>query len=138
HGLKKMLIVFGFLQLIVPVGYLAIAYAGHDLTFLGVALFIEYTASAMAGTAFNAALMGMTNPAVSATQMALFTALTSLGQRVFGGAFGGVLIEEWGYKGMFATTIAMGVPGILFAWLAMRKEAIAPPDDEPPVAKVFD
>jgi len=121
HGVKRMLVVFGFLQLLVPVGYLAIAYAGHDLTFLVVALFIEYTASAMAGTAFSAALMGMTSPAFSATQMALFTALASVGQRVFG-RFGGDLIGAYGYKGMFAITIAFGLPGIALAYFAMRRE----------------
>ena len=126
HGVKRMLIVFGFLQLLVPVGYLAIAYAGHDLTFLGVALFIEYTASAMAGTAFSAALMGLTNPAVSATQMALFTALTSVGQRVFGGPLGGVMVDGIGYKGMFAVTITMGLPGIALAYFAMRKPPAEP------------
>jgi PAT family beta-lactamase induction signal transducer AmpG len=134
HGVKKTLVWFGCLQLAVPIGYLSIAYVGHDITFLMVALFVEYVASAMAGAAFTAALMSMCNPAVTATQMALFTALTSVGQRAFGW-LSGPLITSVGYKGMFIVTIFMGFPGILFAWLALRN---GPLDNAKSVAKVFD
>ena len=71
----------------------------------------------MATAAFVAALMAVCSPAVSATQFALLTSLTSVGQRVFG-AFAGDVVEAAGWTGFFLTTIAMAIPGIVLAWYA--------------------
>ena len=83
----------------------------------------------LATSAFTAALMGVTAPAVSATQLALLTALTSVGQRVFG-TFAADVVHAVGWTGYFLTTIAMAAPGIVLAWLATR-DAAGPVAAEP-------
>lgn len=117
HGVRKMLVVFGLVQATVHLGYLWIAAVGKDVVIYGVAIFIENVGFALGTTALTAAIMGVCNPAVSATQMALMTSLTSLGSRVFGG-YGADVQGALGWTGFFLTTMAMAIPGIILAWLA--------------------
>ena len=127
YGVRKMLVVFGCIQIGAHVAYLAIAFAGHDIVVFAIAIFVEYVVLAMAAMTFVAAQMSMCSPAVSATQMALLTSLSSVGQRVFG-TFGADVVGAVGWKGFFVVTMAMGLPGIVLAWFAMH---------DPPPAAVF-
>jgi PAT family beta-lactamase induction signal transducer AmpG len=121
HGVRKMLVAFGLLQASVHVGYLAIAIAGKSLPVYVVATFVENVAYAMGAGVFLAALMGLCNPAVSATQFALLTSLSSVGERVFG-RFASDIVDAVGYKGFFLSTMAMALPGLLLAWLATGQD----------------
>jgi PAT family beta-lactamase induction signal transducer AmpG len=116
-GLRKMLVTFGILQATTHLAYLWIAYAGKDLTVYGVGIFIENLSFAMATSAFVAALMGVASSAVSATQIALLSSLSSVGERVFGRFAGGV-VDSVGWTGFFLTTIGLAIPGIVLAWWA--------------------
>jgi MFS transporter, PAT family, beta-lactamase induction signal transducer AmpG len=116
-GLRRMLVVFGLTQALTHVCYLVVAYVGRDYVVLGTTIFVENTAYAMAAAAFVAAQMSFCSPAVSATQMALLTSFSSVGQRVFG-PLAGVLADGIGWKGFFVVTIALCFPGVVFAWLA--------------------
>jgi len=118
-GVRKTLVWFGVVQASTHVAYLWIAFAGKNLVVFGVAIFVENLSFAMATSAFVAALMSVCSPAVSATQFALLTSLSSVGQRVFG-TFAGDVVKAVGWKGFFLTTIAMGIPGLVFAWLATK------------------
>lgn len=122
YGVRRMLVPFGLVQALTHVAYLWIAYAGKNLVVFGVAIFIENLSFAMATSAFVAALMATTAPAVSATQFALLTSLSSYGQRVFG-TFAGNVQAALGWKGFFLTTIALGLPGLVLAWLATKPRA---------------
>lgn len=124
YGMRKMLVMFGVLQAGVHVGYLIIASIGHDLPVFGVTLFIENVSFAMATAAFVGAQYSFCSPAVAATQMALFTSLTGVGQYLFG-ALSGSLVAAVGYRSFFAITIAMGVPGLLLAWFAIERPGSA-------------
>ena len=117
YGVRKMLVAFGVLQATTHLAYLWIAYAGKDLAVYGAGIFIENLSFAMATSAFVASLMGVASPAVSATQIALLTSLSSVGQRVFG-RFAGEVVDRVGWTGFFLVTIAMAVPGIVLAWWA--------------------
>ncbi len=116
-GLRKMLVAFGILQASTHVLYLVIAVAGKNLPVFCVAIFIENLSFAMATAAFVSSLMAVCSPAVSATQFALLTSLTSVGQRVFG-AFAGDVVDALGWTGFFLVTITMAIPGIILAWYA--------------------
>jgi MFS transporter, PAT family, beta-lactamase induction signal transducer AmpG len=95
YGMRNMLVLFGLLQAAVHVGYLLIASIGHNLPVFGITLFIENVSFAMATAAFTGALYSFCSPAVAATQMALFTSLTGLGQYLFG-ALSGSLVAAVG------------------------------------------
>ncbi len=83
-GLRRMLLAFGILQACTNLLYCALAQAGHSYPLLGTAVLVDNLTGAMGTAAFVAFQMSVTSRAVSATQLALMTSLTSLGQRVFG------------------------------------------------------
>ena len=63
--------------------------------------------------------MSVCSPAVSATQFALLTSLTSVGQRVFG-PFADRVVAAIGWAGYFAVCAAMALPGLALVWFATR------------------
>jgi PAT family beta-lactamase induction signal transducer AmpG len=127
YGVRKMLVAFGLLQASTHLAYLWIAVAGKDLVVYSAAIFIENLSFSMATAAFVASLMAVCSPAVSATQFALLTSLSTVGQRVFG-PLASRVVEALGWTGFFMATIAMAIPGIVLAWWATHD---APPAEEP-------
>jgi PAT family beta-lactamase induction signal transducer AmpG len=83
-GLRKMLFLFGIFQACTNLLYALLAIVGHDYTVFGAAVLADNLTGAMGTAAFVAFQMSVTSKGVSATQLALMTSLTSLGQRVFG------------------------------------------------------
>ena len=118
YGVRRMLVVFGLLQAVVQTGYIVIAASGHDVVVFGTVIFIENLSFAMATSTFQASLMGHVSPAVSATQFALLTSLSSVGDRVFGWTTGYVQ-TALGWPGFFLVSIALGLPGLVVAWFAL-------------------
>jgi PAT family beta-lactamase induction signal transducer AmpG len=129
-GIRRLLVPFGVLGAIVHLAYLWIAVAGKDRMVFGTAIAIENVSFAMGTMALLATLMATTSPAVSATQYALLTSLTTVGQRVFGPLAGDVQAAV-GWKGFFLVAIALAIPGIVLAHFAGRvaSEHRAPHDD---------
>ncbi len=117
YGVRRMLVTFGIVQALTHICFLWIAYAGKSYGVLATAIFIENTAYAMAAAAFVSAQMSFASPAVSATQMALLTSFSGVGQRVFG-PLAGVLVDAIGWKGFFLITVVLFLPGIVLAWFA--------------------
>lgn len=83
-GLPKMLVLFGVFQACTNLLYALLAMAGHSYPLLGTAVLMDNLTGAMGTAAFVAFQMSVTSRNVSATQLALMTSMTSLGQRVFG------------------------------------------------------
>ena len=83
-GLRRMLIAFGILQACTNLLYAWLAYAGRSYPIFGAAVLCDNVTGAMGTAAFVAFQMSVCSPAVSATQFALLTSLSSVGQRVFG------------------------------------------------------
>jgi len=132
-GLVRMLVAFGILQAITNLLYAALALAGDDLVLFGVAVLVDNLANAMGTAAFVAFLMAMCSPAVSATQLALLTSLSSVGQRVFGPLADDV-VGLVGWSGFFVTTSLLAIPGVLLVRGAVRAvcdEKVAPPAGDP-------
>ena len=63
--------------------------------------------------------MSTCSPAVSATQFAILTSLSSVGQRVFG-PFADKVVTAVGWPGFFAITAAMAIPGLVLAWIVAK------------------
>jgi PAT family beta-lactamase induction signal transducer AmpG len=83
-GLRKMLLIFGILQACTNLLYAALGVVGLNYPLFGAAVLVDNLTGAMGTAAFVAFQMSVTSRNVSATQLALMTSLTSLGQRVFG------------------------------------------------------
>lgn len=118
-GMRRMLLGFGALSAATHLLYVWLAIAGKSIAVFCVAVAFDTTANAMGAAAFVAFLMSVCSPAVSATQFALLTSLTSVGQRVFG-PFADRVVEAIGWPGYFAVCAAMVLPGIALVGPATR------------------
>lgn len=119
HGARKLLVPFAALAALTNLLYMLLAIVGADFAVFWSAVIIDHVSTALATTAFLAVLMGVTSTAVSATQFALLTSLSSVGQRVFGFLADDVVVQ-WGWAGFFAVTVILAIPGALLAWLVAR------------------
>jgi PAT family beta-lactamase induction signal transducer AmpG len=120
--LRRVLVLFGILAAITNLLYTWLALAGHDLAIFCTAVFVDQLSYAFGTTAFLAVLMGVTSPAVSATQFALLTSLSSVGQRLFGPLADDV-VRAVSWSGFFAVSAAMAIPGLVLAWYVARNFA---------------
>lgn len=119
HGARRLLAPFAALAALTNLLYMLLALVGHNWAVFCSAVFIDHVSTALATTAFLAVLMGATTAAVSATQFALLTSLSSVGQRVFGFLADDVVVA-YGWHGFFAATVLLAIPGALIAWLVSR------------------
>jgi PAT family beta-lactamase induction signal transducer AmpG len=127
YGLWRMLIVFGALQAATNLLYAWLAVAGHDYGVFGAAVFCDQLANAAGTGAFVAYLMSLCSPTVSATQYALLTSLSSVGQRVFGPLAGHVQ-HAVGWSGFFVVSSLLALPGLAMAVTMSRRP---PPPGSP-------
>jgi PAT family beta-lactamase induction signal transducer AmpG len=118
-GMRRMLVAFGLLSATTHLLYVWLAVAGKSMVVFALAVACDHTATAMGVAAFVAFLMTVCSPAVSATQFALLTSLTSVGQRVFG-LLAGDVVNAVGWAGYFSVCAAMALPGIALVWLVTR------------------
>ena len=115
HGAARMLVPFGAVAAATHLVYIALALVGHDLYVLAAAVLADSIANALVSSAFVAVLMAACTPAVSAAQMALFTALSSLlGLRVVG-PLADHIVAAVGWPGFFVVTALLAIPGLLLA-----------------------
>ena len=121
-GLRKMLVGFGVLAAVTNLLYMWLAFVGHDMTVFCVAVFVDNVSYALGTAAFVSVAMSVCSPAVSATQFALLTSLSSVGRNVFGPLASSV-VEAVGWHGFFLATALMAIPGLGLAWLVAHKFA---------------
>lgn len=117
-GMRRMLLGFGALSAATHLLYVWLAVT-RSIPVFCVAVACDTTANAMGAAAFVGFLMSVCSPAVSATQFALLTSLTSVGQRVFG-PFADRVVEAIGWPGYFAVCAAMVLPGLALVGPATR------------------
>jgi PAT family beta-lactamase induction signal transducer AmpG len=129
-GMRRVLIGFGLLQAATNLLYAWLALAGASVPIFCAAVLCDGVANAMGTAAFVAYLMSVCSPAMSATQFALLTSLSSVGQRVFGAAFADELVADLAWWGFFAATAVMAIPGLVLAHAAARRE-FAPARGDP-------
>jgi PAT family beta-lactamase induction signal transducer AmpG len=111
-GLGNALWVFGALQILSNLGYVAVAEAGVNRPLMYAAMGFESLTTGMGTGAFSVLLLRMTQKRFSATQYALFSSLFAL-PRLLAGPVTGVLVDAVGWRNFFLFTIAAGVPGML-------------------------
>ena len=119
-GVRRMLIAFGVLQAATNLLFALLAVTGKSYLVFGAAVLFDNLANTMGTAAFVAVLMSVCTSAVSATQFALLTSLTSVGLRVFGPLASDV-VAAVGWSGFFAVTSAMAVPGLVLATVVVHR-----------------
>ena len=112
-GFIRALVIFGVAQALSNAGLLALAaWGSSSLAQLAFVIGVESFCGGLVAAGFVAFLMSCCDWRYSATQYAIFTALSALAQTL-AGTISGFLVDEYGYANFFVITIAAGVPGLL-------------------------
>lgn len=114
-GWFKALFIFGILQALSNLSYLALLYTGPDYVIAGSSIFFENLCGGMGSAAFTGLLMGLCNIRFTAFQYALFSSLSAVG-RVFISPVAG-RIAEYGWPEYFMASLVFAVPGLLLLCL---------------------
>ena len=115
-GLFRSLLIFGILQALSNLSFMALALAGKSYGMLIFAVAFENFSGGMGTASFISLLMALCNQRYSATQYALLSSLSALG-RTFLAPTSGYLVESVGWAAFFIITAVSAVPGL---WLLCR------------------
>ena len=111
-GMKASLWIFGILQSVSTLSFLALARLGHHYPMMVAAIGIENLCSGMGTAAYAAFLMSLCDKRFTATQYALLTSLMAV-TRVVAGAPTGVLAKAYGWETYFVVSALAAIPGLL-------------------------
>ena len=111
-GMKASLWIFGVLQSVSTLSFLALARLGHHYPMMVAAIGIENLCSGMGTAAYAAFLMSLCDKRFTATQYALLTSLMAV-TRVVAGAPTGFLAKAYGWETYFLVSALAAIPGLL-------------------------
>ena len=118
-GINKALWVFGVIQALAILAFVALAHygpfaqiGGFERTLLAVVIAAETFGMSLGTMAFVAFIARTTNPSYTALQLALFTSLTAV-PRSFINASTGWLVERMGWESFFYLCMLLAIPGML-------------------------
>lgn len=127
-GILRGLMIGGILQMVSNLGYVALAWAGHDVSALAVTVAVDNLCGGIATAAFVAYLSGLCDAAYTATQYALLSSFYKLGGDLFG-ASSGWLADRMEWVSFFGLSLAGSLPALALLVLLMgrerRREAVA-------------
>lgn len=118
-GINRALWIFGAVQWVTILGFVFLASIApfdsigfYERSILAMVIALEYLGVGLGTAAFVAFIARETNPAYTATQMALFTSFAAV-PRTFINAFAGVLVEHLGWFSFFILCTILATPGML-------------------------
>jgi len=118
-GINRGLWVFGMVQLVTILGFAWLAHAGPFETIgtiergmLAIVIGGEALGVGLGTVAYVAYMARETNPAYTATQLALFTSLSAVPRSIFNALTGG-MVEELGWEMFFYVCTLLAIPGML-------------------------
>ena len=114
-GLLRALLLFGALQALTNLAYMAVSVAGHDMTVMITAVALDNFFGAMGNTALVVFVMALCDIRYSAFQYALLSALAVLPRNVLGWP-AGFLADEIGWTSFYLVTFFTALPGLLMVW----------------------
>ena len=114
-GLVRSLLIFGVLQAISNLGFVALALAGKSPAALTAVIVVENVTGGMGTAAFVALVMSLCDPRYTATQFALLSSLEALG-RVFAGRPSADVVTLVGWTQFFVLTAVVALPGLWAVW----------------------
>lgn len=119
-GVMRILMLGAILAAATNLVFVALAYAGHDLTWMYIAVIADNLAAGLASAAFVAFLSSLTSVSFTAVQYAIFSSLMTLIPKVLGG-YSGSIVENIGYPQFFIFTALIGLPVLWLVWLAGKR-----------------
>jgi PAT family beta-lactamase induction signal transducer AmpG len=119
-GLFRSLLVFGLLQALSNLAFMALAWTGKSYPMMVAAIAIENVCGGMGTAAFVAFIMSLCDHRYTATQYAMLSAFSALG-RVFVGPPSGYVVEMVGWAQFFFLTFLAALPGLGLLWILRRQ-----------------
>lgn len=116
----RALLLFGTLQAVSNLSFMALAWAGKSYGMMVFAVAFENLSGGMGTAAFVALLMALCNHRYSATQYALLSSLAALG-RIFIAPTSGFMVEKVGWAAFFFITTLVALPGLWIVWFLRNK-----------------
>jgi len=113
--LFRSLLIFGILQAVSNLSFMALAWFGKSYAMLIFAVAFENFSGGMGTAAFVSLLMVMCNHRYTATQYAFLSSLAALG-RIFISPTSGFLVESIGWASFFFVTFLTALPGLVLLW----------------------
>jgi len=114
-GLGRALWITGLLQIFSNLGYAVVAQVGPNRLIMYSAVAFELGMSGMGTGAFGVLLLRLTQKRFSATQYALLSSLFSI-PRVLAGPPAALLVDAFGWRDFFISTLLAGIPGMIMLW----------------------
>lgn len=114
-GLFSSLLLFGFLQAVSNLSFMALAWIGKSYGMLIFAVAFENISGGMGTSAFISLLMTICNQRYSATQYALLSSIAALG-RIFIAPTSGFIVQSTGWPTFFFITTIAALPGLWLLW----------------------
>ena len=111
-GLARALWVFGLGQMLSTLGFVALAYAGHDPIALAAVIALENFTGGLGTTAFVGFMAALTNRRFTDTQYALLSSLMGV-PRVLLSAPTGWFALTLGWPGFFTLCTLIAIPGLM-------------------------
>jgi PAT family beta-lactamase induction signal transducer AmpG len=111
-GIYKSLWIFGGLQCLSNLGYLALTLTGQNYQLLVLSINLENFCGGMGTAAYVAYLMSLCNPSFTATQYALLSSLMAVSRDVLI-APAGKIAELTGWTNFMVISIVAAIPGLL-------------------------
>ena len=132
-GINRALWIFGIIQVVTILGFVLLARLGESGTpsvwILALVLIGEYGGGGLGTSAFVAFIAKETNPAYTATQLALLSSFSAV-PRTFCNAVTGYLVEGLGWENFFILCTCLAIPGMLLLFKVapwnQKDESIAP------------
>jgi MFS transporter, PAT family, beta-lactamase induction signal transducer AmpG len=124
-NIYRGLLVFGLAQAFSNLMFAWLAIAGKVFSLMAASIFIENFCSGLSTAALMAFMMSLCNHRYTASQIALLTAIASLG-RVFLGPVAAMLVQYLGWTQFYIISFLLCFPGIIFLiWLRAEVTAYA-------------
>jgi len=125
HGVRRALLPLGIAQTATNLAWVGLSVHAPSLPLLAGAVAVDNLANAMGTSAFVAYLMSRCDRAVSATQLAVLTSLSTVLSRL-GGAAAGATAASVGWPAFWLATLAVAIPGLLLVPHLPYEEEAAP------------
>ncbi|HQN64766.1 MAG TPA: AmpG family muropeptide MFS transporter [Methylophilus sp.] len=118
-GINRALWIFGIAQAVTILGFAWLAYMGpfssigaSERSMLAIVIGAEAFGVGLGTAAYVAYMARETNPAYTATQLALFTSLSAVPRSIFN-ALTGNMVEAMGWEQFFYVCTLLAIPGML-------------------------
>ena len=110
-GILRSLWIFGVIQAVTNLAYLALAAAGQNQPLMVFTINLEYFAQGLGTSALVAFLMSLCNRRFTATQYALLSSFMAV-SRDIGASQAGLIVEATGWPVFFGISILLALPGL--------------------------